>query len=75
MDHAQLVHQQWTQAAELGSSLRGVRVCTNDNIADLPSRDAFEMLRASGATQLEPILHDKYWDPTTWEVLHERWRL
>ena len=52
-----------------------MRVATHDNIADLPSRDAFEMLRAAGAEELEPILQREYWSPRTWEVLHERWSL
>ena len=40
MDHAQLVHSQWTQAAEQGLNLYVLRVGTHDNIADLPSREA-----------------------------------
>ncbi len=40
MDHAQLVHAQWTQAARLGLSVHVLRVGTDDNIADLPSREA-----------------------------------
>ena len=38
MDHAQLVHAQWTQAARMGMSLFIKRVDTHDNIADLPAR-------------------------------------
>ena len=40
MDHAQLVHAQWTHAAMLGLNLHILRVPTDDNIADLPSREA-----------------------------------
>ena len=61
--------------AEQGLSLYIVRVATHDNIADLPSRDAFEMLRVAGAEELEPILQQEYWSHRTWEVLHERWSL
>ena len=75
LDHAQLVHTQWTHAAEQGLSLYVMRVATHDNIADLPSRDAFDMLRVAGAEELEPILQREYWSPRTWEVLHERWSL
>ena len=39
MDHAQLVHEQWLQAAEYGMELFIRRVGTDDNIADLPSRE------------------------------------
>ena len=38
MDHAQLVHKQWTHIAEQGLRIHVVRVGTHDNIADLPSR-------------------------------------
>ena len=40
LDHAQLVHAQWLQAAETGMSLHIRRVATDDNIADPPSREA-----------------------------------
>jgi len=38
-DHAQLVHEQWLQAARLRMQLFVKRVATDDNIADLPSRE------------------------------------
>ena len=69
-DHAQLVHTQWTHAAERVES-----ISTHDNTADLPSRDAFEMLRAAEAEELEPIFQCEYWSPRTSEVLHEGWSL
>ena len=75
MDHAQLVHQQWTHAAEEGLSLYILRVGTHDNIADLPSRGELVLLAGNGAVQMAPVLRDSYWEQGTWEVLHERWRL
>ena len=47
-DHAQLVHQQWLHAAKEGLQLWVVRVATDDNIADLPSREVRhrDLLRA-----------------------------
>ena len=39
-DHAQLVHAQWLHAARCGMQLHVVRVATDNNIADLPSRQA-----------------------------------
>ena len=38
-DHAQLVHEQWLQAALLEMQVFVKRVATDDNIADLPSRE------------------------------------
>ena len=37
-DHAQLVHAQWLHAAKLRTQLWIQRVATDDNVADLPSR-------------------------------------
>jgi hypothetical protein len=75
MDHAQLVHEQWTHVAEQGLGIHVLRVGTHDNIADLPSRRALGMLRAAGAEQFAPVLQSEYWNPSTWEVLQEMWRL
>ena len=75
MDHAQLVHEQWTQVAEQGLSLYIQRVGTHDNIADLPSRDDIQLLESVGAQSIAPVLRNEYWDQQTWAVLQERWRL
>ena len=75
MDHAQLVHEQWTHVAEQGLGIHVLRVGTHDNIADLPSRRALGMLRAAGAEQFAPVLQSEYWNPSTWDVLQEMWRL
>ena len=39
LDHAQLVHEQWFEAARAGLSIFVQRVATDDNIADVPSRE------------------------------------
>ena len=39
-DHAQLVHAQWLFVAMYGIELFIKRVATDDNVADLPSRQA-----------------------------------
>ena len=38
-DHAQLVHHQWFHVVRLNASIFVKRVATDDNIADLPSRE------------------------------------
>ena len=38
-DHAQLCHEQWLQLADLKAHAWVVRVATDDNVADLPSRE------------------------------------
>ena len=42
-DHAQLVHEQLLHAVQIGARLLVKRVATDDNIADLPSREARSM--------------------------------
>ena len=74
-DHAQLVHAQWTHAAQKNISMWVKRVSTDDNIADLPSRDEFGVLQAVGATYCEPALHETAWMPETWAILKQRWKL
>ena len=49
MDHAQLVHEQWLQAARGKFNLHALRVATDDNIADLPSREVRPRLVAARA--------------------------
>ena len=44
-DHAQLVHAQWFQLVRLKINVLVKRVATDDNIADLPSRGEFRILR------------------------------
>jgi hypothetical protein len=45
VDHNRLVHAVWMRALQLGLSLWSYRVPTKDNIADLPSREEYELLR------------------------------
>ena len=58
MDHAQLVHAQWTYAALNGLRLHIVRVGTHDNIADLPSRGDFRLMHQLGAWFRPCVLPD-----------------
>ena len=75
LDHAQLVHAQWTHAAEHGISLWVERVSTDDNIADLPSRNEFQVLEQAGAQYVDPVLREQYWELETWSILQQRWRM
>ncbi len=51
------------------------RVATDDNLADLPSRLDFKLLKAIGAIEVTPRLAESYMNPETWDVLNERWAL
>ena len=73
MDHAQLVHEQWLSLALLGCSVHVKRVGTHDNIADLPSREDFRILRARKTIEVHPQLSCAFECPETWEALKERW--
>ncbi len=72
-DHAQLVHGQWLHAAKERMSLYVVRVATELNIADLPSRGEFQLLEEQGAVYVEPRLEEPHLQQEYWEVLKERW--
>ena len=72
-DHAQLVHGQWMHAARERMSLYVVRVATELNIADLPSRGEFRLLEEQNAIFDEPRLEEPHFQPEYWEVLKERW--
>ena len=53
-----------------------VRVATDDNIADLPSRPSatnFAFMESIGAVEVDPFLPLGYYEEHTWEIMHERW--
>ena len=74
LDHAQLVHAQWFHIVRLRAEVFVKRVGTHDNIADLPSRADFGILRDMGVTEVRPQLEVEY-QGDAWEVLQERWKL
>ena len=74
-DHSQLVHAQWLHLAELGVQAHVLRVSTDDNVADLPSRLDFDLLEACGAIYVAPKLLAKYEAEEAWAVLQERWQV
>ena len=71
-DHAQLVHQIWEDLLVLRTHVHVVRVSTDDNIGDLPSRESFRIFEHIGAQEREAKLPAVYGIASTWEVLHER---
>ena len=74
-DHAQLVHEQWLHVALIGVKPFIKRVGTHDNIADLPSRGDYILLREMGAIEVPPFFVKAYREEDTWAVLQERWGL
>ncbi len=58
-----------------GLEIHVLRVSTDDNIADLPSRGGLTVLKHAGAVEVKPALSDIYWKSETWDALQERWRL
>ena len=55
-DHCQIVHEIWTLAYHNQTHLWLQRVATDDNIADLPSREEYQLMRDIGAVWREPVL-------------------
>ena len=89
--HAQLAHEQLLHAIKINARLFVKRVATDDNIADLPSREVklvtclpcviatlcqeFGILREMGAIEMKPVIHGEFVDDATWAVLTERWAI
>ena len=73
LDHSQLVHSQWLHAAREHMKLYVLRVASEDNVADLPSRSEFSVLKEHEAVEVSPKLHTQYRQSEAWEVLKERW--
>jgi hypothetical protein len=73
-DHAQLVHAQWFQLVRMRVEVFVRRVATDDNIADLPSRCEFGVLRWNRAQDVKPTLALEY-EGDAWKILQERWHL
>ena len=69
------MHSQWLHAAKSRLFLHVVRVATDDNIADLPSRRDFGFLKHIGAIEVPPVLDSVFRRADAWEVLQERWCL
>ena len=55
-DHASLIHGIWLRAAELGMEIRVDRVPTKQNIADLPSREEYNLLGMIGAEEVATLV-------------------
>ena len=75
LDHAQLVHAQWFHIVRLRAEVFIKRVGTNDNIADLPPRADFGILRDMGVQEVRAQLELEYQEDDAWEMLQERWKL
>ena len=68
-DHNCIAHCIWLVAARLKIGMQIERVATDDNIADLPSREDYRAMQALGATRFFPKLDDIFWSPCSWESL------
>jgi len=66
-DHNLIVHSVWLLAARMGMALWIERVPSHDNIADDPSRENYDLLKALGAVYWEPVVPREVWEPDAWE--------
>ena len=57
-DHNALIHEIWTIALAFGMHLWLDRVPSDENIADLPSREEYSLLRDIGAKWKAPLIPD-----------------
>ena len=65
-DHAQLVHQIWEDLLILKAHVFILRVATDDNIGDLPSRLSFSLFERVGAVEVDPLIPEIYGKASTW---------
>ena len=59
----------WLKAAQMHMHLYVERVPTDDNIADLPSREAYDLLKSMGVVAVEAKLDRMFCCPEAWESL------
>ncbi len=74
-DHMCLTHCIWARAAQLQLHMKVDRVPSDENIADLPSRESYDLLRSRGASYVQPHLDGLFWQPQSWESLSLRFLL
>ena len=68
-DQNSLIHAIWHRLAQLRVHVWVERVPTKQNIADLPSRESYELLHRIGALRVPPVLDEAFQDSQTWESL------
>ena len=68
-DQNSLVHAIWKYLAMLDVEVWVARVPTDDNIADLPSREDYSLLRLLRAVRVEPVFHHLFLDAQSWDAL------
>ncbi len=71
-DYARVVHCIWLHAATIRAQLWIVRVPSDDNISDLPSREEYELIEYLGAKFKRPELASPTWNVESWEALSLR---
>jgi hypothetical protein len=60
-DHSRIVHCIWLAIARTCTRAWFERVPTDDNVADDPSREQYELLRLIGGQRCEPRLEASFW--------------
>ena len=68
-DHNHVVHAMWVKAAALRCHMVVDRVPTEVNIADLPSRMEYALLRRMGSRFVEPQLDSMFWSSEAWSTV------
>lgn len=68
-DHTCIAHCLWTYLTKLKTEVIIRRVPTKDNIADLPSREDYVLLKELGAELVLPRLDSTLRSPSAWESI------
>ena len=68
-DHTCIAHCLWVKLAKPKAEATVERVPTKENIADLPSREEYDLLLKIGSSWIEPILDKAFCKPSAWDAL------
>ena len=68
-DHCCIAHSLWTKILHLHASVYVDRVPTEENLADLLSREEYDLLRWIGAVKVPARLDDRFYEPGAWKSL------
>ena len=71
-DHTCLTHALWKHLLHLNVEAQIQRVPTDDNLADLPSRECYKFLQYLGIKRVKARLDNVYLQAQTWEQLSLR---
>ena len=68
-DHSCIAHCLWTKAVQMRTQVHVERVPSKENIADLPSREEYQLMQTMGIQRVPAQLSDAFHEPQAWSSL------